>query len=139
MGVYVAGEAIKLLIKQGYNVKGGIVTVLGLTFKENVPDLRNTRVIDVIRELREYGVQVQVHDPVANPAEARHEYGIDLIPFERLAKASAVVLAVPHASYLAGGWDLIAGLLGGGQGVVVDVKAKLPKDRIPASIHLWRL
>ena len=79
MGAYVAGELVKLMAKKGVYRPGAKVLVLGLTFKENCPDLRNTRVIDVIKALRDYNLEVHVHDPWADPEEAKHEYGLDLV------------------------------------------------------------
>jgi hypothetical protein len=92
-------------------VKGGRVNVLGLTFKENCPDLRNSRVIDVVRELNSYGLTVHVHDPVADATEAMHEYGVKLTPWKELPRAHAIVAAVAHADYKKIPIDeLIAGL-----------------------------
>ncbi len=139
MGAYIASQIIKLLIHEGVSVKGSTVTVLGLTFKENVPDLRNTRVIDIVTELRDYAVQVQVTDPLADPEEARREHGIELIPEPALAPADAVVFAVPHRGYVANGWQAVLPFLRNGRGVVVDVKAKLSREHCPAGVRLWRL
>lgn len=143
MGSFVAQQLVKQLIREGLEVskgvKGSTVTVLGLTFKENVPDLRNTRVIDIVRELKDYQIDVQIVDPLADPVEARHEYGIDLTPESELRAASAVVFAVPHQAFLQRGWQGIGGLLAGGRGVVMDVKGRLPRERVPEGITLWRL
>ena len=115
------------------------MTVLGLTFKENCPDLRNSRVEDILHELGEYGCTVQVHDPLAAPAEAREEYGVSLVPWGALAPAQAVILAVPHEAYLERGVDLMADCLADG-GVVVDVKGVLDRDAVAErGIELWRL
>jgi len=139
MGEYVADEVVRQLIQQGRRVKGGVVTVLGLTFKEDVPDLRNTRVIDIVARLRTYGMVVQVHDPLAEPAEAEEEYGLQLTPRRKLAPADAVVFAVAHRSYIDGGWRLMKALLTNGRGVVADVKGRLNRARVPAAVTLWRL
>jgi UDP-N-acetyl-D-galactosamine dehydrogenase len=139
MGTHVAGQLVKRLVQAGYHVRGSRVTVLGLTFKEDVPDLRNTRVIDIIRELQDYGVLVQVHDPVADPAEAEHEYGVHLVARDRLAPAHGVVLAVGHREYVEAGWPFVTGLLDGGHGVVADVKGVLPRNGVPVGVTLWRL
>jgi UDP-N-acetyl-D-galactosamine dehydrogenase len=139
MGNYIAGELVKQMILNGSSVKGAYVTVLGLTFKEIVPDLRNTRVIDIVHELQGYGINVQVHDPIADACEAEEEYGLHLVPSDKLAPADAVVLAVSHEAYLNAGWEGIGRHLRGGKGVVVDVKAKLPRHNVPAGITLWRL
>ncbi|MGQ0658244.1 MAG: nucleotide sugar dehydrogenase [Chromatiales bacterium] len=138
MGKYVAAETVKQLINLGTNVKGSVVTVLGLTFKENVPDLRNTRVVDIVRELRDYSVEVQVHDPLVEPQEAMEEYRVEVLPRERLKPADAVVLAVAHQAFVDEGWPLLSSLMRDGRGVVVDVKGKLPRQEVPAHVSLWR-
>ena len=107
------------------------VTILGMTFKENVPDIRNSKVIDIARELQRVGVGVQVNDPIALAEETAYEYGIKLTPLESLQPADAVILAVAHKDYVAGGWPLVAKLLKGGQGIVLDVKAKLDRANKP--------
>ncbi len=139
MGAYVAGQVIKRLVQAGGRVKGARVTVLGLTFKEDVPDLRNTRVIDIVEALREYGLDVQVTDPLADPAEAAHEYGLTLTPASALRPADAIILAVAHREYLAAGWAGIADLLVDGHGFAYDVKGRLPREGIPQGITLHRL
>lgn len=139
LGKYIARTLVKKLIKQGTPVQGAKVTMLGLTFKENVPDLRNSKVIDVIRELQEYDIDVQVTDDEAGAEEAKHEYGVNLIPFSDLDKADAVVLAVPHRSYVEKGWNNVQSLLHNNKGIVVDVKSILPLKEKPEEISLWRL
>jgi UDP-N-acetyl-D-galactosamine dehydrogenase len=139
MGEYVAAQTVLELLRSGAQVGGGTATVLGLTFKEDVPDLRNTRVIDIIEGLRDYQMRVQIHDPLVDPAEARHEYGVEALRREDLAPADVVVLAVAHKGFVDGGWPAIQTLLKGGRGVVVDVKARLPRDAVPAGVRLWRL
>ena len=115
------------------------VTILGMTFKENVPDIRNSKVIDIARELSRVGVGVQVHDPIAHPEETVHEYGITLTPIESLRPADAVIVAVAHNEIIAGGWPLIGKLLKGGKGTVLDVKSKFDRSQKPDSVDLWRL
>jgi UDP-N-acetyl-D-galactosamine dehydrogenase len=100
MGKYVAEQTVKKMIAAGSSIKGADVVVLGLTFKENCPDLRNSKVIDVIRELQSYGCKVHVHDPVAESAEAEHEYGVSLCTWDTLPQAQAIVAAVAHQQYL---------------------------------------
>ncbi len=139
MGAHVAGQVVKQMIKDGVTVKGSTVTVLGLTFKEDVPDLRNTRVTDILAELKDYGINVQVTDPEADPEEAVEEYGITLIKEDDLMPAQAVICAVPHRSYLQQGWSFVSGLLDGGKGTVYDVKAKLPREDVPDGVSLLRL
>lgn len=99
MGAYMAGQLVKAMIKRDIAIGGARVLVLGLTFKENCPDLRNTRVIDLIRELRDYGAEVDVHDPWVDPAEARREFGIDMVQTPAEGTYDAVVLAVAHAEF----------------------------------------
>lgn len=137
MGQRVAKECIRGLLRR--KGTGGIVTVLGLTFKEDVPDTRNSRVVDIVRELESFGLQVQVHDPLANPEDARHEYGLTVTELGALRPADAVILAVAHGSYVKGGWPLIQKLLAGGSGLVFDVKMKLDRSTKPDGIELWRL
>jgi len=136
VGKKVAGETLRML--QAGGRKPELVIVLGLTFKEDVPDIRNSKVADIVRELSASGITVQVHDPLADPAHARREFGIELTALAALQPADAVVLAVGHDAYKAG-WPLIVPLLRDGKGVVVDVKARLDRSRIPAGIALWRL
>jgi UDP-N-acetyl-D-glucosamine/UDP-N-acetyl-D-galactosamine dehydrogenase len=134
-GVRVARECLRRLMKAG--TRTGRVTVLGLTFKENVVDIRNSQVADIIRELGSFGMNVQVQDPLVDPAVALEEYGVTLQ--QDLAPADAVVLAVPHDSYRAAGWPLITRLLQDGRGLVLDVKSALEARDKPADIELWRL
>ena len=137
MGAWVAQETVRALTLR--NCTNAVVTVLGMTFKENVPDIRNSRVIDIVRELERFGIRVQVSDPLAQGAETQHEYGVTLTPLEKLQPADAVVFAVAHADYVASGWSLMAKLLKGGKGTVVDVKSKLDRAGKPEGIDLWRL
>jgi UDP-N-acetyl-D-galactosamine dehydrogenase len=139
MGKFIAEQTIKQLVRNGHPVKDCPVIVLGLTFKEDCPDLRNSRVIDVIRELESYGARVVVHDPVADSKEARHEYGVDLVCWEDLPKASAIVAAVGHRQFKSRPTgDFIAKLQAGG--VVTDVKSMLDAPSFAAhGINFWRL
>jgi len=125
MGQFIAASLVKQMASNNINVPGSRVSVLGLTFKENVPDLRNSKVVDLINELKEFGIKVQVTDPLANPDEAEREYGVKLSAIEELPAADAVVLAVPHKEYLEMGWQGTLSLLRDGQGVVVDIKSVL--------------
>ena len=137
MGQRVAKECIRGLLRR--KGAGGIVTVLGLTFKEDVPDTRNSRVVDIVRELESFGIDVQVHDPLASPADARHEYGLIVTELDALRPADAVILAVAHSGYVEGGWRLIERLLAGSSGLVFDIKMKLDRSKKPDGIELWRL
>ncbi|MBO0712524.1 MAG: nucleotide sugar dehydrogenase [Acetobacteraceae bacterium] len=136
VGQRVARECVRMLMRRGNAAP--VVTVLGLTFKENVPDIRNSRVVDIVRELASFGIAAQVHDPIALADEAQHEYGIALIDMPELRRADAVVLAVAHADYVRGGWPMIEKLLKPA-GVVLDVKAVLERGELPAGVELWRL
>jgi UDP-N-acetyl-D-galactosamine dehydrogenase len=139
MGKYIAEQTVKQMIANGSYVKGARVNVLGLTFKEDCADLRNSKVGDVIRELRSYGVEVFVHDPYADAAEARHEYGVSLMQWEDLPRADALVLAVAHRGLLQLGVDELARKLIRG-GVVIDVKAGLDAAALQsAGLRVWRL
>jgi UDP-N-acetyl-D-galactosamine dehydrogenase len=137
MGQRIARECIRGLLRRKSN--GGVVTILGLTFKEDVPDTRNSRVIDIIRELESFGLKVQVNDPMADPADAVHEYGVKLVEVDALQPADAVIMAVAHQSYTDAGWPLIQKLLTDGRGLVLDVKMKLDRASLPDGIELWRL
>jgi len=139
MGKYVADETVKLMIQAGSTVSGADVNVLGLTFKENCPDLRNSRVIDVVRELASFGVRVHVHDPVADPAEAFQEYGVELESWDELPRASAVVGAVAHRALLGRSPEEVAAKLVPG-GVYVDVKSSADMAALKArGVQVWRL
>jgi UDP-N-acetyl-D-galactosamine dehydrogenase len=96
-------------------------------------------VIDIIRELQSFGITVQVHDPLAHPDDAMHEYGVTLTNFDTLKPADAVILAVAHDEYVNGGWPLMEGLLAGRRGLVLDVKMKLDRATVPSTIELWRI
>ncbi|MBN9695087.1 MAG: nucleotide sugar dehydrogenase [Zoogloea sp.] len=139
MGKYVAEQTVKEMISAGHNIKGADVIVLGLTFKENCPDLRNSKVIDVIRELQSFGCVVHVHDPVAESAEAEHEYGVSLTAWEALPQSAAVVAAVAHQEYSDMGVPRICEKLLPG-GVFTDVKSFYDQAAIEASgARVWRL
>ena len=139
MGKFVAEQTIKMLVRAGHPIKDCPIVVLGLTFKEDCPDLRNSRVIDVIRELESYGAQVVVHDPVADAAEAHHEYGVDLVDWDKLPKAAAIVAAVNHKQYKALTTAEFAAKLESG-GVITDVKSMLDHRAFAdAGITVWRL
>src|SRR5574343_1531859 len=139
MGKFVAEQTIKMLVRAGHPIRDCPIIVLGLTFKEDCPDLRNSRVIDVIRELESYGAKVLIHDPVADAVEANHEYGVELVEWERLPKAAAIVAAVNHKQYKAlSVVDFVAKLEEGG--VITDVKSMLDREAFnQAGITVWRL
>jgi len=139
MGKFVAEQTVKQLVRNGWMVKDAPVIVLGLTFKEDCPDLRNSRVIDVIRELQSYGADVHVHDPVADPEDAVLEYGVQLTPWDRLPQAAAIVAAVAHREFKARPLsDYLAKLRS--KAVLADVKSQFDADRLSAEgVTVWRL
>ena len=139
MGKFVAEQTVKQMIRNGSCVRGAEVTVLGLTFKENCPDLRNSRVIDVIRELESYGVEVHVHDPVADKEEALHEYAIELREWHELPQAQALVAAVSHQQFSERPLvDYIAKV--SMPGVFIDIKSVFDASALrDAGISVWRL
>lgn len=140
MAAYVAQQTVKQIIKVGGAVKGSKVIVLGLTFKENCPDLRNSKVADVVKELKEFGCDVSVHDPLAEAKEAVHEYGITLTDWDALPKqADAIVAAVSHTEYTSQPVSQILSKLKAG-GAFIDIKSAYPQDEIEAAGYkLWRL
>jgi len=139
MGKLIAEQTVKHMIRNGSKVRSSRVNVLGLTFKENCPDIRNTRVIDVIHELKSYGVEVHVHDPVPDAGEARHEYGLELESWEALPRADALVVAVPHRQFLARPIaDYLTKVVE--QGCFIDVKSQFDIAALrEAGLTVWRL
>ncbi len=138
MGAFVAQRLIKLLITQDKAIKGARVGILGLTFKENVPDLRNSRVPDIIGELRQFGVEPLVHDAQADPEEAMHEYGLRLASFDELRELDGLVLAVAHREYLELPREQLFGMLSV-RGAIADVKSMLDAASVPSPIAYWSL
>ena len=139
MGAFIAQQTIKQMIHAGHAIAGAVVTVLGLTFKENCPDLRNSRVIDIIRELEEFDVQVQVFDPVASSAEALHEYGVTSLSLNELKPAAAIVVAVAHDAYARWTPSDYRKLMHNAP-VVIDVKGVCDGPALErAGARFWRL
>jgi UDP-N-acetyl-D-galactosamine dehydrogenase len=139
MGEYIASQTVKQMIKNGTPIKGSRVHVLGLTFKENVPDLRNSKVIDVINELKTYGIEVCVHDPIASRDEAMHEYGVELMSWKDLPVADAIVVAVIHDKLI--DTPLTEYLSKVKQnGCFIDIKSRFDRDALQAAgLTVWRL
>ncbi len=133
MGGYVAARVIKLMIGRNINPADARVLVLGLAFKENCPDVRNTKVADVVTELESYHCRVDVYDPWADPAEAAHEYGIRLVPKPDTGAYDAIVLAVAHREFVALGAEGVR-RLGTPNCVLYDIKSVLPKERVDARL-----
>ena len=140
MGKYIAERTVKLLIEEGRQVRGSSVAILGVTFKEDVPDIRNTRVVDIIHELEDYGVRVRVHDPLADARESLAYLGIQLEKLESLSGVDAVIVAVIHTFYKQMGIEKIAGLCANATPLVVDVKGGFnPTDDKRNKMRYWRL
>lgn len=138
MGIYVANRVARNIMRSFANGRP-VVTLLGVTFKENVPDIRNTRVVDIANELKEFGITVQLHDPMADGEMLKHEYGLTLTALDRLEPADAIVLSVAHNAYRDGGWGLVRPLLKPNGGFVADIPAMLDRPTTPAGVALWRL
>lgn len=140
MGKYVAENTVKQMIKGNKKIKGATVAILGLTFKENCPDVRNTKVIDIIKELKEYGIDVVVNDPAASNDEVLHHYGINLSELEAINNVDAVIIAVPHKEYESLSLSKMDGLYNGGEKVLVDVKGVFDIKEAEANNFIyWRL
>ncbi len=138
MGAYIGQRVIKLLVQANRPLPEARIGILGLTFKENVADLRNSRVPDIVRELQEFGLAPLVHDPLANPQEAEHEYGIQLAPWEQLTDLDGLIVAVNHRFYLEQPpTDLWQRLRPGG--VFVDIKSSFHPTELPPGLHYWSL
>ncbi len=138
MGGFIAQRLVKLLIAAERPVKSARIGIVGITFKEDVPDLRNSRVPDIVTELREFGITASVADPLADPGEAKREYGIDLVPLEVLTELDGLILAVPHKILGCAGWERLFVTLSSG-GVFIDVKSVMSRDSVPKEIHYWSL
>ncbi|MBL9039457.1 MAG: nucleotide sugar dehydrogenase [Archangium sp.] len=140
VGPYIAQRTVKLLINQNIPVKGARVGVLGLTFKENVSDIRNSKVPDILTELREYGIDAKLHDPYADPAETKHEYGLQVNKIEELTDLDALILAVSHKEYLSESIDALVARIRP-RGVLIDVKSALDPQRLPGGdrVAYWCL
>ena len=128
---------MRLLLASGAATRR--VTILGVTFKENVPDIRNSRVFDIVGELTRFGVDVEIADPLARTEEVRGACGLGLTPLDGLAPADAVIVAVPHLAIVEEGWPLVCRILKDGRGIVLDVKGCLDRSLRPEDIVLWRM
>ncbi|MBV9191450.1 MAG: nucleotide sugar dehydrogenase, partial [Betaproteobacteria bacterium] len=139
MGSHIARKTVQQMIHAGRNIKGARVNVLGMTFKEDVPDIRNSKVIDIIRELHEFGVQTFVHDPQASPDDALHEYGVRLTDWDSLPAADALILAVSHRKYLETPTEALLRKVVR-QGCIIDVKSVLDTAAFrKEGLRVWRL
>ena len=139
MGKFIAEKTVKLMIAAGQNIKNAKVGIFGLTFKEDCPDLRNSKVVDIIDELKTYGVTVLVHDPLADASEAREHYGLDLVGLEDMNDLDALVLTVAHKAYCTMSEENYLGMLGAGC-PLIDVKGIVDKRRAETcGLKVWRL
>jgi UDP-N-acetyl-D-galactosamine dehydrogenase len=138
VGAYVAQRTMKMLSTAGVTLKGARVAICGLTFKENVPDLRNSRVPDIIDELSQFGVTPMVHDPMGDVHEALEEYGVSLRPWDEIIDLDAMIYAVSHSYYQSMGQETLLSRIREG-GVIVDVKSVLDPNRLSRGLHYWSL
>ncbi len=138
MGKFVAQRLVKMLVNADIPVRGARVGVLGLSFKEDVNDIRNSKVPDIITELKEFGIQAMIHDPLASHKDAMHEYGLQLCSFEELRALDGLVFAVSHRHYLDMGIDKLCAPLRDG-GVFIDVKSMFEASKLKRSIRYWSL
>ena len=138
-GKFIARKVVKDMMREGMEMKDAVITIFGFTFKENVPDIRNTRVIDMVEELESYGLTVQVTEAYAKPEEVKQFYNIDLIDQKDLKPTDAIIFAVPHDKYLEKEWSLFEDLHKSKSTLVFDVKGKLERKEKPNSIVLRRL
>ena len=139
MGKFIAEQTVKHLSRSGHNISSARIALLGLTFKENCPDLRNSRVVDILTELDEYGCQILVHDPLADPVDAKQEYGVELCSLDEIRDCQAVILAVPHAQYLALAPKDIGAMMSE-NAIVIDIKSVIDREALAAqNLSVWRL
>jgi UDP-N-acetyl-D-glucosamine/UDP-N-acetyl-D-galactosamine dehydrogenase len=138
MGGFIAQRLVKLLIAAGRPVNGARIGIVGITFKENVSDLRNSRVPDIAAELREFGIAAMIADPLAAADDARREYGIELMPLDDFGGLDGLILAVPHREFAEAGWQRMFAALAPG-GVFIDVKSAIARDEVPPQVHYWSL
>ncbi len=138
MGSFIAQRTVKLMINAGLQPRGARVGILGITFKENVADIRNSRVPDIARELMEFGIEPLVHDPLADGDAVHEEYGLSLVPFDELEKLEGMIVAVPHRAFSALPVPSLVERLHP-EGVLIDIKSMLTPSEIPESISYWSL
>ncbi|MGG4488690.1 nucleotide sugar dehydrogenase [Metabacillus idriensis] len=136
---FITSSLLKLLTQADISLENSRVTILGFTFKENISDIRNSKVLDMIHQLKQAGVEVQVSDPLADSEKVREEYGLPLYPLNDLLPGNAVIVAVPHQQYQEIGWERIQSLLVNGKGFVLDIKSVLDPSTCPEGVKLWRL
>ncbi|MGZ2410646.1 UDP-N-acetyl-D-glucosamine/UDP-N-acetyl-D-galactosamine dehydrogenase [Sphingomonas sp. F9_3S_D5_B_2] len=138
MGAYVAQRVVKMLAERGHPIVGQRVGILGFTFKENVPDIRNSKVVDIYRELREFGVEPLVHDPMADPETVRRAYGVELCDMSEFTDLTALVFAVPHDAYNGLDGGAISNMLGH-NGILIDIKSRANPATLRSDVKYWSL
>jgi UDP-N-acetyl-D-galactosamine dehydrogenase len=138
MGAYLAQRVVKLIAASGQQIIGARVGILGFTFKENVPDIRNSKVVDIYKELRAFGARPMVNDPLADADTVRRAYGVELTPLEDMQDLCALVLAVSHREYVALGPKALGDMVAA-NGIVVDVKADIDPGSLREDIEYWSL
>jgi UDP-N-acetyl-D-galactosamine dehydrogenase len=138
VGPYIAQRLVKMLINQGFPVKGARIGVLGLTFKEDCNDLRNSKVPDILTELREFGIDALIHDARGNPAEAKHEYGLSLNHLDDYKNLDGLIVAVSHKEYLQLGQQRLLGMVRD-NGCFIDVKSAFSPNKLERGIQYWSL
>src|SRR5699024_2812777 len=138
-GQFIARKLVKDMIREGINMKEAVITIFGFTFKENVPDIRNTRVIDMINELKSFGLTVQVTDPHAQIEEVKQHYNVELTEENELKQTDAIIFAVPHVKYIKQGWSLFDNIYSTNKTIIFDVKGNLKREEVPNNAVLRRL
>ncbi len=139
MGKFIADSLLDVLNNIDKDIENTVITILGITFKENIPDIRNTRVVDIIKQLGNKPVILQVYDPHADADDVKQEYQIELQDYDSLQKADVIVLAVCHDEFIDDGWNLVGSLMNSNGGIVYDIKSALDRDKTPDNIRLLRL
>jgi UDP-N-acetyl-D-galactosamine dehydrogenase len=139
MGKHIATALVKQMIHHDIPIQHSVVTMLGVTYKENISDIRNSKVIDIIEELQQFGIQVQICDPHCDPTKVKELYGLDIVTFDSLEPADAIVLAVPHQKFITLGSDEVNGLFRSDSMIIIDVKSVLDKQACPKEWTIWRL
>jgi len=139
MGAFVAQNTVKQLIKADKNIKNSKVVIMGITFKEDCPDVRNSRVIDIIDELKEYGINVIVHDPIADPKEVKEEYSVELTDIKEINEADAIIFAVEHKDFKEETVEKLSQKYKEGKKVLIDVKGLFDKKQYEKEFEYWRL
>jgi UDP-N-acetyl-D-galactosamine dehydrogenase len=137
MGAYVGQRIVKKLAAHGHRIRDQRIGILGFTFKENVPDIRNSKVLDIYNELKSFGIEPMVHDPRADSAAVRRAHDIELVDLDELRDLGTLIYAVPHDEYVAMEPNLSERIISGG--ILVDIRARLPRASLREDIRYWSL